>query len=70
MRQTANQLIFNSYVFSAGGGSDCMPSYQLKWLLLSWLLRKWKREFPGTNFEIGKPYQRLDQMLLMTEAFS
>ena len=27
-----------------------------KWLLLSWLLHKWKREFSDTNFEIGKPY--------------
>ena len=26
-----------------------------KWLLLSWLLHKCKREFSDTNFEIGKP---------------
>jgi len=28
-----------------------------KWLLLSWLLHKQKREFSYTNFEIGKPCQ-------------
>ena len=27
----------------------------LKWLLLSWFLHKWQREFSDANFEIGKP---------------
>ena len=31
-----------------------------KWVLLSWLLYKQKRELSDTNFEIGKPCQHID----------
>ena len=30
------------------------------WLLLSRLLYIWKRQFPDTNFEIGKPCRRFN----------
>ena len=33
-------------------GSYCSST---QWLLLSWLLHKWKREFFDNKFEIGKP---------------
>jgi len=56
-----------------------MGSYwsSTQWLLLSWLLHKWKREFSDTNFEIGKPWRHFDWTLqsstgwkVKTEAFS
>jgi len=36
---------------------------KLKWLLLSWLLHKRKRELSDTKFEIGKPYEWMLQSL-------
>ena len=47
-----------SVVFGCLTGKVC-----LEWLLLSWLLHKWKREFSDTNFEIRNPCRCFDWML-------